>query len=506
MYWRVSRWIFGSYASCDPIDLSRGLIVTDVLTNKADLVGKAVFQQKCYKNAIPMLSSKLSSTFYRFLRPLPIIEESWIKYTHSERGRFAYSVTPIIYSISVLAIISWFFTIFVLTNYTIKASLLLRCSTIFASVFLLLTVVKSGVILHNQNGNGYLNGAELLEDINNSTLLKIFEFISIIFLQISQVQVIMRVFLRQADKRLTLYVGVFASVTSQAIWAVTKFNDFSVNNEADAILPAFIYLVRIAMGICYAALISFHLVTKIHHIMANRRIWLLSLLTCILVYSPVAFFIADIANAWVYELSEFFSVVNYVICVVIPWEWYNKFNLIMRAKEKEGVLGRRFYEDELYELDRYELFVEELDNSSNNEGRVHRVDLEHDCRSSLAQPYSGAVLQLKPDSILLNARKMFLQFTDRIISIGFAIPRSVSSTSPIPFRKYHEQIELDNVQVESRIRNEDINAISSNQPVQDDQEDIRSPITSGSRPRRDVFVYSTKQVTLNFSDDDDTND
>ena len=51
--------------------------------------------------------------------------------------------------------------------------------------------------------------------------------------------------------------------------------------------------------------------------------------------------------------------VNYVIGVVIPWEWCNKFNLIMKAKEKEGVLGRRFYEDELYELDRFELFVEE---------------------------------------------------------------------------------------------------------------------------------------------------
>ena len=109
-------------------------------------------------------------------------------------------------------------------------------------------------------------------------------------------------------------------------------------------------------------------------------------------------------------------------------------------------MGRRFYEDELYELDRFELFVEEQmpedeDNgdthsdSPGNElnGGAHHNSQEQSDRligsnSSTNKPHNGdntdPILRLR--QLLTNTKDAFLTLTDNIIAAGFAIPRSVS--------------------------------------------------------------------------------
>ncbi|EDK45591.1 pH-response regulator protein palH/RIM21 [Lodderomyces elongisporus NRRL YB-4239] len=380
MYWKTTWGGVYPYPSCEEIILNEGMIVSHVFDWPVKYILKAVYQQNCYQNSIPVLNTNVGLVIDKFSEPLPIIAQSWTDFTrNNSRGSFSYSVVPIVYAISVLAVIIWFLTIFVLTNYTVKPSWLLKGSTFLSSVYILLVVVKSIVCLHRQQREGYLHGAQLLDQVNGDRAVNIMDLIVVMLLQINQVQIIMRLFQRQKDKRLTFYVGMVATLLSQVIWSVSLFHNFHFDDEAGDILPAFIYLVRIAMALCYAAIITVYFISKIKLILANRRIWLLTLLTLILIYSPVAFFIADVSNAFIYELSEIFSVVNYVIGVVIPWEWCNKFNIIMKAKEKEGVLGRRFYEDESYELDRFELFVEEQapgdeDDGDYNEGVGYRED------------------------------------------------------------------------------------------------------------------------------------
>lgn len=499
------------------MDLSEGLLVSHDLDTPVEYIKGAIYQQNCYEGAVPMLNTNMGLVLKKFSQSLPTIRRSWEEYTRQgDRGSFAYSVVPIIYSISILAVITWFLTLFILTNYTIKSSLLLKSSTILSSVFLLITVVKSLTILHNQQRVGYLHGASLLESINDNLVLNIFDLIVVILLQINQVQVIMRIFLRQNDKRLTFFVGIIACLTSQVIWAVTKFHNFDEENEAGDILPAFIYLVRIAMAVCYAALISVFQLSKISYIVANKDIWLLSLLTIILIYSPVAFFIADVANAWVYELSEIFSVVTYVICVVIPWEWCNKFNMIMKIKEKEGVLGRKFYEDEMYELDRFELFVEQDTDNEHSDGgedlevrnnpthefnKAKRQDSENYRTSPLYQPSKPTKLV----SSFRNAKSTFLNLTDKIIATGLAIPRSVSiSTPPIGIQNGN----LQNSQSQGRYhpvsssdRDADPHLTTNTSPNNPTTTTTTNETTNGGR-RRDVFVYSRREVILNTSDDD----
>lgn len=422
-----------------------------------------------------MMSTSNGKIHNDLVSNLPIVMESWNSFTHSNiKGSFEYSVMPIIYSVSALAVITWFLTVFILTSYTIKPSLLLKSSTILSSIFLLIVVVRSIYDLHSQQEDGFLSGALLLEAINGPLYVGIIDFLVVILLQINQVQIIMRLFSRQSDKRLTVVVGLTASLSSQIIWAVARFYNFPKNSEAGDILPTFIYLTRTSMAICYACLMLSFLILKINYVVANKNIWLLTFLTFVVVYGPVAFFVADVANAFVNDLSEIFSVVMYVVCVVIPWEWCNKFNLIMKAKEKEGVLGRRFYEDEFYALDGLELFVEDEyneDNDNNNDDDVAKRNAR----------FRNKHKETKLSHFYDMTKQTFVDIADTIIATGFAIPRSASIPNSTPPVDHLTSIPMENITSETR----------SNEP------------DHSVRNRRDVFVYSTKQVAIDFSDQED---
>ena len=110
-----------------------------------------------------------------------------------------------------------------LTNYTIKPSWLLKTSTILSTVYILVVVIKSILILHGQQRDGYLHGAKLLSELNDYNPIQIIDLIVVLLLQINQVQIIMRIFQRQKDKRMALLIGIVATLASQVIWALHNF-------------------------------------------------------------------------------------------------------------------------------------------------------------------------------------------------------------------------------------------------------------------------------------------
>lgn len=544
MFWRSS----GSrkvYDLCLQMELPEGLLISHDFSQPVRYIRSAVFQQKCYEGTTPMLNSNVNLVLNTFSESLPLVKKLWGEFTTPpDNGTFVYSVVPIVYSIAILAVITWFFTIFVLTNYTIKPSFLLQLLTILSSVYMLITVIKSIVVLHNQQRQGFLHGEAVLNAVNDTLYLSIIDMIVVLSLLILQVQVVMRLFLRQSDKRLIFYVGTSAAVVSQTLWGITKFHNFHAEAEAGKIIPALTYLFRIAMGMCYAAIFTAFLLIKIKQIIANRHIWLISLLTLVFIYAPVAFFIADVSNTWVYALSEIFSVVTYVICVVIPWEWCNKYNVIRRMMEKEGVLGRRFYEDELYELDRFELFVEEeapetpgrqsfhddisSDEDDDNDGdRPQNLHSQSSSSNTLTKATSGELSLASEEpshskfykfvSGMNNAKNMFLDITDKIIATGLAVPRSVSVSSsfgPAQQPIVERLAEAPLAQLErhaserrrSRERAAMLNSDGSGERVDNLRSNDRSvsfaDAEQAGRNRRDVFVYSTRDVVLELEESD----
>lgn len=535
------------YPLCGILTLNEGILVSHDFSTPVEYIKEGRYQQKCYEDLIPMLNTHVDLILNEFSEPLPIVRECWEAFTQ-DPGSFINGVVPVLYSISFLAVVTWFLTIFVLTNFR-KSSILLQVSTTFALMYMIMTVVKSLVLLHAQQLSGYFDGQSLILEMAQTNWIGAVDLVVILLLQINQVQVVMRLFNRQNDKRIVFLAGVTASITSQVLWAIVRFHPFSELDEIGRVIPSLTYLVRIATNVIYATIFTAFLLTKLRTLIAHRSIWLITVLSFIFIYAPVAFFVADVTSPWAHE----FSIVTYVVCVVLPWEWCNSFQTIQRIQEKEGILGRKFYEDELCELDRLGLFVEEEEDvteddesggfddspASNTGGSTEDADESLSTQkqsSALSQELStNPQLESTRPSVSCSVEKgvevhhttshiafaslthnkskvrdssgrakskiqsgysrfknQFLDATDKAIAIGMEVSRpsskaSVSRLTP-NYLAESESIFDESYRPSSfftRNNRQRANHISNLNQV---------------RPSRDVYVYSTKNVELNSGD------
>ncbi|KAK7678628.1 hypothetical protein QCA50_018351 [Cerrena zonata] len=110
--------------------------------------------------------------------------------------------------------------------------------------------------------------------------------------------------------------------------------------------------------------------------------------------------------------------------------------MIMKIKEKEGVLGRKFYEDEMYELDRFELFVEQDTDNENSDGgedlearnnptneinKAKCQDSENYRTSPLYQPSKPTKLQFLGQSVFPLLQLEYKMGIFKILKVMFAI-------------------------------------------------------------------------------------
>ncbi len=294
----------------------------------------------CYKNATPVASS----SEYLGVMQLDSIINSWEQYSTGPMGGFRYSIYPTIYSLTSATVIA---TILTLTMYASERPRpgLQKISSAVGSVNLLALLGYSITLLSDQQNQGYESEDYLLDALRTHKVFLAIDFINVLLLQLAQVQIVMRLFPREREKRVIFWIGGVLAIASQVIWGVAHFPR-SEDDDLVSQLTAFIYLLRIAMGILYAVLVILYAVTKIIFIFQTEMI-IITIFTFISTNLSVAFFILDICNAWAAEISDIFNSCTYIISVVVVWEWINRIEHLERQKEKAGVLGRPFFEDEL---------------------------------------------------------------------------------------------------------------------------------------------------------------
>lgn len=430
--WRYSEQR-DEYSICDGVTLSPGVLLFDL--QKVTPIEETFYSSTCYGYA------PVYSTFRRIgVETIPLMAEQWSKFVHTESGSFKYSIYPIIYSITVSTVMCLFLTIIVFTNHTQKPSWLLRISSLLASVNLCILFVRSIVFLSKEYKLGYSSGEKLLSDLQSDKVFDIIDFVFVLIAQLSQVQVIIRLFSRVKEKRVSFILGGFLSICSQVIWGVSTFNNFKQNDteESDiSILPAFTYLLRIALSMMYSGLILIYSFWKRYYIF-NSSILLLTILTGFVINLQAAFFIVDISNLWVSELSEIFNTTIYVSATLIPWEWVNRVHVLQRKSQREGVLGRPVYEDES-DIIKYEIIDNNTSNNNNNNNNSNNnfdnFDLnddddyetnDNDNDNENERSLTPKELTRKLKSSIKHTTKTFWYFTDQVIAYGLAIPRSVS--------------------------------------------------------------------------------
>lgn len=417
------------------------------------------------------------------LKTLPIVDNDWTSFINQRKeGEFMYSVYPTIYSVTAATVVTCFLTVIVFTN-TQKPSYLLILGCLLSSINLIYLLTSTMRFLSGTISLGMASGENLLDNIQSNLSFNIIDLFSVFILQLCQVQIIMRLFSRQKEKRFTFVMGVSLSIISQVIWAVSTFHtmkhtdltaEYDPDEDTLSILPAFIYLLRIAMSVMYSVLICIYCFIKIEFIM-KRSLILISFVSILSTNLQFAFFIADVANVWVAELSEVFNAAGYVVSTVIVWEWINRVHASERAKQSKGILGRPFYEEELQganKVDRISLFVPEEeknlfgytdtqddnhDNDSFNGRPTEEItgsgDLEHpagnganitnkkpplqahNLNAKLHDFVSNQQLKTREfvsstiPEMIMKTTNTFLYLTDQIIAYGLAVPRSVSVNS-----------------------------------------------------------------------------
>ena len=500
------------YNGCLPFNLTEGILINAGNTSIRTFVQKARFQQICAKDNYPLL--RVNNHMYnQRITELPEVQHSWKSFTQTIQGGFNLSAVSIIFSLSSLAVMTWFMSIFVATNYTMRPSLLMWLSTGMSSVFMLVAMILCIIRTHNDQKRDYIDGQALVSLLHGNVALSALNLISVFFLQINQVQVAIRLLLRQSDKRLTFVFGLIATLVSQVLWGVTMFYALDKSSDAGDVILAFIYLVRLTGALCYAAIVTVFILTKIKSIMVYRKMWLLTAATVILVYSPVAFFFSQAANSWSYDVTEMFTIVSYDVCVVMPWAWCSEYNEIKKEIEKEGVLGRRFFEDEWYELDGSQLFSE-----GDYGGPFSQIphSLGAEVGGSSEDPHKSFG---KGIHFLLKWRKFKVRCL-RLIDL--AIEKSMSVPQPglplafsINTPGFHTTLRFGKGDGKVSYRK------SSTNPDDDSSlkefSDINNTGTSsfnGSRDpdagdlgsQRDVFVYRPKNIVIESSESDEGND
>lgn len=484
------------FALCEGLLLNEGYVVLVENTRKVHVLTDVFYEPLCYNDG-PVLS-----TFkYVGVDQLPYAASQWSQYISTETGSFKYSIYPLIYSLTVSTVMCIFLTVIVFTNHTQNPSWLLRAESALASTNLGILFVRAIVFLDKQHDLGYSSGEKLLESLQSDNVFSTIDFIVVLMAQFAQVQVIIRLFSRVKEKRVSFIIGGFLSICAQVIWGVSTFSKFDIDTDSDfSILPAFTYLLRIALAMMYCGLIIIYGFGRRSFIF-QKDIMLLTILTFLVINLQFAFFITDISNVWVSELSEIFNTTIYVSVTVIPWEWINRVHALERYQQTEGILGRPVYEEEYKDIARYEITDDNENmaprdnatstttnnhnnnnnnnnNNQNNGGdgqlgwkyNTHSDETRHNTANNTPAIGEKAAFRIgsRIKHTLENTGNTLMYFTDQVIAYGLAVPRSVSVNSSTK-------------RVEARKK--------------------RPIITQG---RKEVFVYSKKEVVCDSDNDEQT--
>ncbi|ODV85097.1 hypothetical protein CANARDRAFT_28807 [[Candida] arabinofermentans NRRL YB-2248] len=356
--WRYPNKRTIDYAICYPIHLDDGLLITQDGLFYVD--NDYTFLHLCSEE-LPVLYSTNLIMREHGINPLPIFEESWYMYlNHEEIATLTYryrdSIYPIIYSIATAAVISVFLTAILFTKHYLtssKPTLLLRFSSLIATCQLVSIYVFTIIKLHTQWQNGESAATVLMDDMSHNLGFNVVYMISFLLLLLTQVQIIQKIFPRRREKKVIIVSGITITIIAQVVWGLSTFlTDNDSSDEDDdaseydlvAILPGLMYLIRISLSVLYSSLIQVYSFSKRDFIFKSK-VLPLTITMIISINSSIAFFVADISNVWVSELSEVFNLACYVVTNIITWEWLSRVNKFEKHKQKQGILGRQFFDE-----------------------------------------------------------------------------------------------------------------------------------------------------------------
>ncbi|AGO12159.1 AaceriAEL202Cp [[Ashbya] aceris (nom. inval.)] len=425
--WRYSP-IPHNYSSCRPMELGPGIAVGawDGLWARA---------QSAEFLAATDMGDPVYSAFMRYEDSAPlhgVVAADWATYVAGDfnGGPFKYSIFPILYSFTASLVITLGLTVIVFFNVRTKphrgVPKLLRVAAVLACGNLLTFVVRAMMQLGRDHAEGVVPMNHILDMLWTDTAFNTVDIVAVLILQLCQVQTVMRFFTRFQEKRLISLCGILLAVVSQVLWAIPPFSEavsnhfMPLDDDKDMdVLPPFVYLVRIAQAGSYASFVLMHIFVKKKLCVQSVQMFLLTVLTVVVVVLQPAFFIADVTNVWIDNLSEIFSTTCYMGSTVIVWEWSNRLSILEARRQAQSILGRPVYEDEEqgYNFARYALKIQTALTSKSDDG-----DTTSATSSVAPRPtrFEGKGVHLSPVYVQEGEQQAVMAFNKRMGTRAFA--------------------------------------------------------------------------------------
>lgn len=369
------------YGTCSGLDLGSGVLLWKDPQQPIAYFDSIKFRSYCDESRPVYSSFRKTENSFEYLDE---IAADWAIFMSdkNENGQYKYSIYAITLSFTANFVITLFLTVIVFVAIRKKpykgASNLLKLGSTLASVNLTIFVVKALKSLRdNHMDRGVVSTENVLRLLWNDLTFTSIDFIVVLICELCQVQIIMRLFSRVQEKRMIFFIGMLLSIISQILWAIPTFSQsvhysymgLQYDGEGLTLLSPFVYLFRISLAASYASIICSHIFTKRHLCFQDKHMIILTLVTCVIVLLQPGFFVADVANIWIDDLSEIFNTTCYVGSTVIVWEWVDHVLILERKMQAQSVLGRPIYEDEQqdYYFANYALRVQEAISSNEDD-------------------------------------------------------------------------------------------------------------------------------------------
>ncbi|CCD22765.1 Rim21p NDAI_0A06100 [Naumovozyma dairenensis CBS 421] len=456
--WRLSPTDPYVYKSCNWLDLGPGLLVNDNLDQKARYIASIKFKSYCDGGSPVYMASRLTGlSKYRYLDSVYLDWKKYITANNSIGGSFQYSIYSVVISFTANLVITIFLTVLVFINIRdkpyVKSSRLLKFASLIASLNLIIFVTRSLQKLATEHKtHGTVSTHYAMDLFTDDIAFIVLDFISTCIFQLCQVSIVIRLFERIQEKRIVFICGVCLTIVDNVLWVIPQLVEASGGGYVKRweILPPFVYLFRISIATSYACVVISYIIRKRRQSYRSFQMVLLSFLTLITVIASPVFFIIDISDVWISELSEIFSTTCYIGATVIVWEYLDRLSVIERNDRAQSVLGRPIFEDEQhdYNFAKYALKVQKaLIRSDSNTGSeaVGDEDLEEglgnqadSMDNNVIHPEDESINQVRFDNKrefnevaqehLSNAIDKVLYFTDQIAIKSFGNYTSNSSS------------------------------------------------------------------------------
>lgn len=232
-----------------------------------------------------------------------------------------------------------------------------KVAAFLVAISLTIATADSFKVAQRQYDYGYSDAEALSQEVIDGTEIRIVRVISSTFLWLAQVQTLIRLFPRHKEKVMIKWAG-FALIVLDTTFSLLE--NFYVKNTSprprlyDDAIPALSYLFELALNLLYAAWVIFYSISKHRYAFFHpkmRNICFVALLSLCAILIPVVFFVMDIAKPEIAGWGTYIRWVGSAAASVVVWEWVERIEALERDETKDGILGREVFDgDEMLEV------------------------------------------------------------------------------------------------------------------------------------------------------------